>query len=75
MTEETKVNKSSSPHSMALISIVLGVVGLFIFGAPLGLAGVFVGYGSARLGSKLGYVGLIFGIIVFLLTIISTFFN
>ncbi len=71
MTEPATAKTANSATYLTIISIICGVIGLFIFGTILGATGAFIGYGAVKLGSKLGYVGLAFGALVFILAIIS----
>lgn len=56
---------------LGIASIICGLIGLFIFGTGLGMAGAFLGYSAIKQGSKIGYVGLVLGVIIFLLAMIA----
>ncbi len=73
MTARTEMKKEKKQAVyFAIASIICGLIGFFlIFGTGLGLAGAFLGYYSVKEGSKLGYVGLVFGVITFSISMIS----
>ncbi len=71
MAEQATAKPANSATYLTIISIICGVVGLFILGTILGATGAFMGYGAIKLGSRLGYIGLVFGVLVFILAIIS----
>jgi len=72
MTAGTKAKEEKKQAMyLAIGSIVCALIGLFIFGTGLGLAGAFLGYSAVKQGSKLGYVGLVFGVIIFMLSMIA----
>ena len=66
-----KEGKNKQAIYLAIASIICGFIGFFIFGMGLGLAGAFLGYSAVKQGSKLGYFGLVFGVIIFMLSMIS----
>ncbi len=73
MTAGTRVKEEKKQAIyFAIASIICGLIGFFIiFGAGLGLAGAFLGYSAVKQGSKLGYIGLVFGVITFMFAMIS----
>jgi hypothetical protein len=54
---------SSGAQALGTISIVCGVIGLIIFGIPLGLIAVACGIPALAMGAKNGKTGLILGIV------------
>jgi uncharacterized membrane protein len=76
MEAETKVKEQAKKGAIMwyVASIICDFIGLFVIaGTFLGILGAVLGYYSVKQGSRLGYVGLVLGVIVFLLTISSNF--
>ena len=72
-TQAKEQEKKKQATYLLIASLICSFIGLFIFGAGLGAAGTVLGYSAVKQGSKLGCVGLIFGVIVFLLALIAIF--
>ncbi len=67
---------SNISHGTAIASIACGIVGIFFLGILFGLLGTGLGASAVMRRDKdnLGYVGLVLGVIVFVLSIIGMFF-
>ena len=59
-------------HGNAVLSIILGIVGFFIFGIILGFIGLGLGIVSVNKRDNWGYAGIILGVIVVIFSIIGT---
>jgi len=68
----TKANTkkpSSGANALAAISIICGLVGLIVFGIPLGIIAVLCGIAAVAMGQGSGTGGIILGIIDIVLAI------
>lgn len=64
---------SSGAKALATISIVCGIVGLLVFGIPLGIVALACGIPALAMGAQGGKAGIILGIIDIILAIAILF--
>lgn len=71
------LNKKRSSRSTAILSLVCCVIGIFFFAYLFGLLGIGLGLAAVKNKNKdkLGYVGIIFGVIIFIFGVINWFYS
>lgn len=76
-TEKSHI-PSGGGKTLATISIICGIIGLFIFGIPLGIITLACGIPAVAMGASKGKIGIVLGILDILagivLTVILTLF-
>jgi hypothetical protein len=63
--------QSKVSHGSLIASIISSVIGLFVFGYIFGLVGAVLGAISVSKKDNWGYVGIVLGTLVYILTIVS----
>ena len=61
---------SSGAKALAGISIICGIIGLIVFGIPLGIVAIACGIPALSMGAQGGKAGIIIGVIDIVLAII-----
>lgn len=74
MVAATISEPSSGAKALAGISITCGIIGLIVFGIPLGIVALACGIPALAMGAKGGKGGIILGIVDIVLTIIVLLF-
>jgi len=65
----TEAQVSSGAKALATISVICGVIGLIVFGIPLGIVALACGIPALAMGAKNGKAGIVLGILDIVLAI------
>lgn len=68
-SHRTSEKVSSGANALAAISVICGLIGLIVFGIPLGIVALACGIPASAMGAKTGTAGVVLGILDIIFTL------